>query len=44
MNCALGWKQVSIHAPVKEATRRLRARHPARRVSIHAPVKEATGG
>ena len=35
---------VSIHAPVKEATRRDGGSIGRHRVSIHAPMKEATGG
>jgi hypothetical protein len=39
-----GLESVSIHAPVKEATRFKRAYTASSIiVSIHAPVKEATG-
>ena len=38
----LGLRQVSIHAPVKGATGRVRQAHDRELVSIHAPVKGAT--
>ena len=34
---------ISIHAPVKGATRLGRPRRQEARISIHAPVKGATG-
>ena len=35
-------KEISIHAPIKDATRRADDVRPQISISIHAPIKDAT--